>query len=704
MSRAIIEGPFPEGPVSEIPGLPEIPRLPEAGAPWHRPATSRFPRLVARRIRNDAPLALLDAALVVVAYCSIFVVRFDLSVPSRFWSGFRAFLPLAVLVHLLSNWRWGLYGQMWRHASLQEACRVLLASTTAMLVLSTVALVGPDVPLSVNVLGALVATILLGGIRFQYRLFALRRSEAQPSGLRVLVIGAGETAASVIREMSRNTGANLVPVALLDDDPRKHEKLIGRVPIVGGIDRLEEAVDFFEIDQALLAIPSADQDLVRRVSSSAAAAGVTLKVLPPVQELLGGTVSVRDARDVRIEDLLGRTQVTTDLDSVRRTLQGRRVLITGAGGSIGSEIARQVAACNPKLLLLLDHDETHLHDAAAQLAVRSQQLLADVRDHDRVYELFAQWRPEVVFHAAAHKHVPLLEAHPCEAVLTNVIGTRTVAAAAARAGVERFVFISTDKAVHPSSVMGASKWMGEQIVLSNADSGGRFCAVRFGNVLGSRGSVIPTFARQISAGGPVTVTDPRMTRYFMSTPEAVQLVLQASTFAQGGEVFMLEMGEPANILELARRMIRLSGRTVDRDVAIEIVGMRPGEKLTEELRAPDEDAFSTPHPSIVRLHPRLVTRADLHACIDQLRTLVDHHQPDRVADVLLSISNGPGELVSAPAQGPLTLEPDEIRIISGARVILTDGARTHRVTDVTDAVDLSDAEMEWSARWARPNT
>jgi FlaA1/EpsC-like NDP-sugar epimerase len=338
---------------------------------------------------------------------------------------------------------------------------------------------------------------------------------------------------------------------------------------------------------------------------------------------------------VRIEDLLGRKQVTTDLDSVRQLLFGRRVLITGAGGSIGSEIARQVAACGPRLLLMLDHDETHLHDAAAQISGPATQLLADVRDKQRIYDLFAHWRPEVVFHAAAHKHVPLLESHPCEAVLTNVIGTRNVASAAARVRVDRFVFISTDKAVHPSSVMGASKWMGEQIVLSNAMKGARFCAVRFGNVLGSRGSVIPTFVRQISSGGPVTVTDERMTRYFMSTPEAVQLVLQASTFAQGGEVFMLEMGEPANILDLAKRMILLSGRTVGRDIDIEIVGTRPGEKLTEELRAPDEEAFNTPHPSIVRLHPRVAEYAELQACIDDLSILVTNRQENGVVYFLL---------------------------------------------------------------------
>jgi FlaA1/EpsC-like NDP-sugar epimerase len=308
-----------------------------------------------------------------------------------------------------------------------------------------------------------------------------------------------------------------------------------------------------------------------------------------------------------------------------------------------------------------------------------------------------------VFHAAAHKHVPLLESHPCEAVLTNVIGTRNVASAAERVRVERFVFISTDKAVHPSSVMGASKWMGEQIVLSNATSGARFCAVRFGNVLGSRGSVIPTFVRQISAGGPVTVTDERMTRYFMSTPEAVQLVLQASTFAQGGEVFMLEMGEPANILDLAKRMILLSGRTIGRDIDIQIVGMRPGEKLTEELRAPDEEAFNTPHPSIVRLHPRVAEYAELHACIDNLAVMVAHRQENRVVDVLLSASNDPAALRSIVVRNRMRHDGGDIGVIDADPVVLTEAGPRREGPDLRDRVATL-IDLDWSTPWAQPNT
>jgi FlaA1/EpsC-like NDP-sugar epimerase len=665
----------------------------------------RLPRAIARRLQNDASLAVLDALLVVVAYCTIFVVRFDLSVPPRFWSGFRTFLPIAVVVHLLTNWRCGLYGQMWRHASLQEACRVVVASGLAMCVLIGVAIAGPDVPLSVNVFGAFLATMLLGGIRFQYRLFALRRAGTRSTGRRVLVIGAGESAASVIREMQRNSAADLLPVALLDDDPRKQNRHIGRIPVVGSIDRLEEAVEHFAVDQALLAIPSADQELVHAVSKRAASAGVTLKILPRVQELLGGEVSVRDARDVRIEDLLGRKQVATDLDSVQRSLAGRRVLITGAGGSIGSEICRQVAECQPELLLFLDHDETHLHDMAARIPASAVQLLADVRDQARIFDLFARWQPEVVFHAAAHKHVPLLESHPREAVLTNVFGTHNIVAAAAKVGVERFVFISTDKAVHPSSVMGASKWFGEQLVLSQTSTESRFCAVRFGNVLGSRGSVIPTFAQQISAGGPVTVTDPRMTRYFMSTPEAVQLVLQAGAYAEGGEVFMLEMGEPARILDLAHRMIRLSGREVDRDISIKFTGVRPGEKIEEELRAPDEEPCPTGHPSIVRLRPHLASCLELEMFVDQLQMLVESRQDRRAAETLLAASNDPTVLTHLLAGKNMRRRSTDAEIRLGDRGTMVDLSRV-----VSEAARLRDDllhvshDREKGGTWDRPST
>jgi FlaA1/EpsC-like NDP-sugar epimerase len=358
-------------------------------------------------------------------------------------------------------------------------------------------------------------------------------------------------------------------------------------------------------------------------------------------ELVAGPVSIRDVRDLRIEDLLGRQEVPMDRERVRRIIAGQRVLITGAGGSIGSEIARQVADLGPATLVLMDHDETHLHDVVATIGRADPAVvLADIRCPDRTMAAFERYRPTVVFHAAALKHVPILEQFPVEAVATNVLGTRNVVLAAKAVGTSRFVFVSTDKAVHPTNVMGASKRLGEQIVLGEAPAGAAWCAVRFGNVIGSRGSVVPTFLRQIAAGGPVTVTDERMTRYFMSIEEAVQLVLQAAAMACGGSLFMLEMGEPVRIIDLAERMIRLAGRRPGVDIAIRITGPRPGEKLTEELSAADERREPTDHPHIVRVIPRLPDAAAVRAGVALLEALAAVRDADQTAATLRGLAAG----------------------------------------------------------------
>jgi FlaA1/EpsC-like NDP-sugar epimerase len=351
---------------------------------------------------------------------------------------------------------------------------------------------------------------------------------------------------------------------------------------------------------------------------------------------------LQDVRQVRIDDLLGRDQVVTDLAAVAELISGRRVLITGAGGSIGSEISLQVEAFGPSALLLLDHDETHLHDLSTALASAHKCLLVDIRDRERVVRTFEQHRPEVVFHAAAHKHVPILENEPGEAVRTNVLGTQNLIDAARIFGVHAFVLISTDKAVRPHSVMGASKRVAEQLVArAAAETGARYTAVRFGNVLGSRGSVIPTFVRQIEAGGPVTVTDARMTRYFMSIPEAVQLVLQAAALSKGAEVFMLEMGEPVRIIDLADRMIRLSGRRVGTDIEIRVTGIRQGEKLEEVLHAPEENPQPTRHPSISRLEPAVVDGAAMDAALKLLAQMASQGEDAEIRNSLLNLARDP---------------------------------------------------------------
>ncbi len=603
----------------------------------------------ATRIRTDLPLLVLDVALASAAYLLVLSLRFDGQVPSHYWTTFRSFLPIALVTTVLNAWAWGLYGQLWRHASVAEARRVLLSGVTTTAILFVAGLVTVQrMPLSVVIFGSGLAVMFLGLLRFHSRLFAFHRNDRNDRdggtpGLRVVIVGAGESGAAMVREMQRSPVVRLQPVAIVDDDPRKQGLLFLGVRVVGRLADLASVVRSYDATEVLLAIPSGSKELIQRVAAEAERAEASLKVLPTVKEIFGGQPSVRDVRDLRIEDLLGREQVVTDLDAVRAVLTGRIVLVTGGGGSIGSEICRQVAACAPAQLLMLDHDETHLYDAAAVLGVDAIQVLADIRDPDRLNEVFSRYRPQVVFHAAAHKHVPLLESYPCEAVKTNVGGTKNLVELAARHGVERFVFISTDKAVRPSSIMGATKRLGEHLIVSHAPAGSKWTAVRFGNVLGSRGSVIPTFSRQIAQGGPVTVTDPRMTRFFMSVHEAVQLVLQASAMAEGGEVFMLDMGEPVNILELAERMIRLTGRSPGRDIEVRITGTRAGEKLVEELRAPAEIAHPTLHPAIIRLYPDGVVSEVLDIGVEQLLKLAADNEDEDAWRLLLIAAGEYGE-------------------------------------------------------------
>ena len=587
-----------------------------------------WPSRVVRHIRYNLPLVVLDVAIVFSAYLAALVLRFEGNVPGEDWNNFWPFVPIAVAIHLAANTSFGLYGEMWRYASIPEARRIVgagAASGALMVILDLFATRGErPVGLSVIITGALLSLLGIGAVRFQSRLFAFRRRQATVERRDVLVFGAGDAGSMIVKDLRANPSLGMRPVAIVDDDPRTHGRTLHDVPILGGSARIPELVERLHAEQVLLAIPSATGDLVQRVAILCEQAQVTLTVLPSVREIVDGKVTVRDIRDLQIEDLLGRQQVEMDEDVVRRMVEGRRIMITGAGGSIGSEIVRQVLAFEPEKVLLLDHDETHLFDLISELPPEcvADAALADVRDRDRVLAVFHGERPEVVFHAAAHKHVPLLESHAAEAFHTNVLGTANVAEAAVAFGAERFVLISTDKAVRPASVMGSSKWFAEQIVRS-LQGDASVCAVRFGNVIGSRGSVTPTFIRQIASGGPVTVTDASMARYFMSLQEAVCLVLQAAAMSSGGEVFTLEMGDPVNIMDLARRLIRLSGRVPGRDIEIEVVGTRPGEKLVEDLLDPDEDPQGSGHVGIMVSRPSIPERAGLQRSLRELGALRD---------------------------------------------------------------------------------
>jgi FlaA1/EpsC-like NDP-sugar epimerase len=597
----------------------------------------------ALHLRRDLPLAILDLAIIVPSYMLPLALRFDGAVPRDYWRNFLQFMPLVAVVHLLSNYLFGLYGQMWRYASVEEARRVVLAGSVGGAVVVALGVTWNAgrhaLPLSVMVFGAVLSLLGFGAVRFQSRLFSFRRRTVSSTIARVLVVGAGRAGSLLLKDLIGDPSLGLEPVGIVDDNPRKLRLFLHGVPVLGTREAIPSLVAELQIDQVLLAMPSATSDVVRDVAARCEESEVTLRVLPSVREVVNSRVTARDIRDLQIEDLLGRQQVTTDLVAVRSTLEGRSVLVTGAGGSIGSEIARQVLSFGPSSLILLDHDETHLYDVVNELNDwRVQALLADVRERGRMIELFMTLNPSVVFHAAAHKHVPMLESFPDEAVLTNVIGTANVVDGAAASGVSRFVMISTDKAVRPSSVMGATKWFAEQIVRSVDGPGRTFCAVRFGNVLGSRGSVIPTFLKQIERGGPVTVTHPDMARYFMSLQEAVELVLQASALSSGGDVLTLEMGEPVNILELARRLIRLSGRMPGRDVLIEIVGPRPGEKLVEDLVDGDEHVEPTTHPGIVLSRPPVPDRPTLRRSLRELETLVHEGRTQDLIDGMRSLA------------------------------------------------------------------
>jgi FlaA1/EpsC-like NDP-sugar epimerase len=653
---------------------------------------------VAARVRVDLPLALLDIVFIASAFGAILTLRFDGAVPTGFWTRFVGSLPVVVTVTLAMNWLWGLYGQIWRHASVLEARRIILATMCTGAVLTSVMIVGPRLlPLSVVGLGCLLYTVLAGAMRFQSRLFALRRHEGDRPGLRVVVLGAGESGAALVREMLRSPRAGLVPIAVLDDDPRTHARNCLGVPVLGPINDLPLLAADLSLHQAVLAVADPPAELVQRAADLADEAGVPLRVLRGVAELVRGQVTLDDVRELRIEDLLGREQIVTDLEAVRALLTGRRVLVTGAGGSIGSEIARQVAEAGPAALLVLDHDETHLHELCAGLGGsvadgRTVQLLADIRDRDVMMRLFQRYRPEIVFHAAAHKHVPVLEHHPAEAARTNVFGTLNVVDAALAVGVERLVFISTDKAVNPSCVMGASKKLGEQIVLAGSLEGTRFCAVRFGNVLGSRGSVIPTFLRQVNSGGPVTITDPRMTRFFMSIREAVQLVLQAATMSTGGgEVFVLEMGKQVRIFDLAERMIRLAGRRVGDDVEIRVTGVRPGEKLAEELHTTDEELQPTVHPSIRRLSPATMSALQLRAALERLDASVIAGDDHQTRNELLELTGA-----ASPEAGPT--RPRMVRARTGGH------APTYAAAAAVPADELWTEHLTTGNRWHRSST
>jgi len=547
-----------------------------------------------------------DLVAAALAWMLAFSLRFNFEVPAEFALSARHSLLWVLPMFGALFFVFGLYRGLWRFASLSDLQHLVSAVLTGAL-LTTAAVVflglGP-IPRSVLVLHPLLLALLMGGSRFAYRSWKEHRlyGPAKMRGQPVLVLGAGEAADSLLRELNRS--GLWYAVALIDDNPSKMGRRLRGLPVFGPLSSVGNIAERYGVKHVIMAMPSAKSAERRSAAENASAAGLAVMTMPSYDDLLAGRLSVSNIRRVELEDLLGRESVSLDDAGLHELLTGQVVMVSGAGGSIGSELCRQIAKFSPSRLVLLESSEFSLYRIDEELGLAFPGLLrgawaGDVRDAERVAEVLAAECPAIIFHAAAYKHVPLMEdANAWQAVRTNALGTLTLARAAQEAGVGKFVLISTDKAVNPTNVMGASKRLAERLCRAmQSTSGTRFVTVRFGNVLGSNGSVIPKFREQIARGGPVTVTHPDIVRYFMTIPEAAQLVLQAGWMGLGGEIFVLDMGDPVKIVDLARDMIRLSGFSMD-DIRIEFSGLRPGEKLYEELLADDEATLPTPHPKL----------------------------------------------------------------------------------------------------------
>jgi FlaA1/EpsC-like NDP-sugar epimerase len=565
--------------------------------------------VAARRLLQLA----VDGGLIALAYYLAFALRFDNGVPHRYRDLLGGTILLVVVGKLLIFAAFGLYHKLWRFIDQKDFERVVQAVLVATLVVVGAFFLWPgetNPPRGVVALDLLLTLAFITAARFAVRMLLVERAVRwvpDRSAREVLIVGGGSGGQAVVSELRRNPGLRSIPIGFVDDDPRKQGMRIGGLKVLGTTVQLPRILDGAEPDEVIIAIPSAPGTLRQRVVTACRERQIPVRTLPTVFELLsGGLDLIRQVRDVQVEDVLGREPVRSEIETAGAYLENEVVLVTGAGGSIGAELSRQIARVRPALLVLVEHAEGNLFEIRRELEDARHfrnvvAVLADCKDATRMREVFLQYRPGVVFHAAAYKHVGLMEENPVAAVQNNAVATRIVAKAAADAGAKRFVLVSTDKAVRPATVMGASKAMAEWAAegLQRRYPSTVFTTVRFGNVLGSSGSVVPIFRRQIAAGGPVTVTDPRMTRYFMTIPEAVQLIIRSGSLARGGEIFVLDMGEPVKIIDLARNMIKLSGQEPDVDIAIEIIGPRPGEKVHEDLFNPDERARPTGAEKIV---------------------------------------------------------------------------------------------------------
>lgn len=568
---------------------------------------------------------LFDALLINLALFGSFYLRFEGKLPDNYVQTYAEAAVISTVVLLFAFHFFGIYRNIWRYASIGEVLSIVYAVTIgAAVTVTLIYFIAPmRLPHSVSVLFWLSVIVSIGGFRFSQR---VRQENTIFTGWnkcvrKVLIIGAGDAGVLALRELKNRDFQDGTPVGFIDDSENKISLNVQGFPVLGSRKDIPDIVEKYGVEEIIIAIPSASGDTVREIVEICKETKASnLKILPGVHDILSGKITVSAIREVQVEDLLGRDPVWVDLQEVAQYLKDQVVLVTGAGGSIGSELCRQIVRFSPAQLILTGHGENSIFDIQQELKdypISTE--IFDIKDHEKVNIVFEKYKPSVVFHAAAHKHVPLMEANPEEALKNNILGTSRLAQAAHKNGVETFVFISTDKAVNPTSIMGASKRIAEMVIQNyNDKSATKFVAVRFGNVLGSRGSVIPTFKNQITAGGPVTVTDSRMTRYFMTIPEASQLVIQAGAMASGGEIFILDMGKPVKIVDLAKDLIRLSGLEPEKDIKIVFTGTRPGEKLFEELLTSEEGTTATKHKRIFTAIPNNIN----YQAIDELLEII----------------------------------------------------------------------------------
>ena len=553
-------------------------------------------------------LLIVDVITIIGVALISLLIRFDGYITPHYMQQMVDALPIMVISYIVMLLSMHLYTRIWRYAGMREMVAVLIATTLgAGLFYTGMYVFDKSLPRSIYLISWILSTGVIGIGRMVLHYIAMRYGGKQSTDadmVNTLIIGAGDAGATIAREIERYHKRSRKVIGFIDDDESKFNRLMGGVRILGNRHDIPSIVKENKVKEIIIAMPSVTRNEIRNIMEICSPLKCKVNTLPGMYQLLDDEVLVSHLHPVSIEDLLERDEVHLDMDIVEHYIRDKVVLVTGAGGSIGSEICRQIMRVGPKQLLLLGHGENSIYLINQELKNIYKDgpiipIIADIRDKQQLDQIFTQYNPQVVFHAAAHKHVPLMEIQPMAAVLNNIYGTRNVADVAGRHGVERFVMISTDKAVNPTSVMGATKRVAEKVIISMNDTyDTKYITVRFGNVLGSRGSVIPLFKKQIEAGGPVTVTDPEMTRYFMTIPEASQLVLQAGAMGKGGEVFLLDMGEPVKIIDLARNMIRLSGLEPDKDIHIKITGLRPGEKKYEELLTSEEGTNRTNHTKI----------------------------------------------------------------------------------------------------------